>query len=76
MTSMPKFQPSKASIAPKERALKSLRYARKAIDRLEEVLQSSDDDKIPPFVITCVARAATSLGQAVTYLGFRKRNKR
>ena len=73
---MPKFQPSEASISPKQRVLRSLRYAKAAIAKLESVIEQADDEAIPPFVLSRVTQGATSFGQALSYVSHRKGKKR
>ena len=62
------FKPSPASIDPRARALKSLRYAKKAIEVLEKYVER---EPLPDWALNKVNQAATALGSAVSYIRYK-----
>ena len=66
---MAKFQPSKASLTPRKKALLTLRYIRKAVDGLEVYLQG--EGPLPGWVITKINQGATCLGAALSFVSFK-----
>ena len=64
---MSKFKPSPASYDQKERTLRALRYAKKAISILEAYVEKMEGD-VPAWAMMKIVQGAQSLGSAITYL--------
>jgi hypothetical protein len=68
---MPEFQPSSASYDAREQALRTLKYARKAIEVLEGYL-SDKGRPAPDWVLAKINQAAQALGASVTFVRYRE----
>jgi|ETNvirenome_6_85_1030632.scaffolds.fasta_scaffold01116_16 hypothetical protein len=66
---MAKFQPSKASLTPRKKALLTLKYAKKAVAMLEKYLEG--DGPVPTWVITKINQGASCLGAALSFVSFK-----
>lgn len=72
---MAEFQPSAASLTPRQRALASLHYAKKAVTALEKSI-SAGDHEVPTWVTTQIGQAAASLGHALSFVNQQKTRSR
>ena len=63
------FQPSAASLDPRAKALKSLRYAKRAVGVLEAYVER---EPLPDWALNKVNQAATALGAAVSYIRYKE----
>jgi len=68
---MSAFQPSAASLDSRKRALRTLKYAKKAISSLETFIEKSKAP-IPGWVLIKITQSAQALGSAVTYTRYQE----
>ena len=69
------FKPSKSSITPEKQALIQLRYAQKAIEKLEAYLSGQREGAVPGWVLTKISQGATCFGGALTFVSFQESKK-
>lgn len=71
---MAQFQPSKASLTPRNKALLTLRYIQKAVGLLEGYLEG--EGPIPTWVLTKINQSASCLGAALSFVSFKTDKKK
>jgi hypothetical protein len=68
---MRQFSPSSASISPRDRALSTLRYIKKAAESVETYIESTEGDAVPTWVLERINQSATALGAALSFISYR-----
>ena len=71
---MATFKPSPSSLTPRAGALLTLKYVRKAVDELEEILKERED--VPAWALTKINQGATCLGAALRFMSFKSKDKK
>lgn len=70
---MPQFEPSAVSLTPNKKALRTLRYMRKAIDALEAYVSAKGEtEDMPTWFLMRIHQGGCSLGVAMNFLSFQQ----